>query len=118
MCISFYVTLNVNVWSILTWTGKRVVLRTGHIDSCVCFVDEIYISRVKLFIDKSGDASLLTKPFCAKVTSVSCLALIQGGGTYRWDKDKCEVRTMYRMREVRTVEYMYDVRTVTFICMM
>lgn len=50
------------------------------------------VSRGK-FQENSADLSLLTRKFCANVTSGSCLTLRQDSMTqdYVWDKDICKV---------------------------
>jgi len=53
--------------------------------------------------ENTGDVSILTKPFCANITSVSCLAYIQQLGEYYWDKAKCEVTIVYIVASKRCV---------------
>ncbi|XP_053393015.1 uncharacterized protein LOC123564401 isoform X2 [Mercenaria mercenaria] len=84
-----------------TWTledGYKLRIRSSEYSE----TGKIWIA-LRPLLENSGDLSLLTRKFCANVTSVNCLAWRQKSGSedYFWDKDVCEVS----LSSTRSVTY-------------
>ncbi|XP_053383373.1 uncharacterized protein LOC123564671 [Mercenaria mercenaria] len=73
------------------WTledGYKLLIKSSDFSE----TGKVWIA-LRPLLENSDDLSLLSKKFCANVTSVNCLAWRQKSGSeeYFWDKDICEV---------------------------
>ncbi|WAQ96229.1 PKD2-like protein [Mya arenaria] len=81
----FYTTeMKVDKWT--PEDGYKLIIKSSEFSA----TGKIWIG-LRPLLENSGDVSLLTKPFCANITSVNCLAWVHHNGEDIWDKNKCEV---------------------------